>query len=154
MEFAADLYLGSEFERSERARFVTFITVLEVLSRRTERPDWIQELLAAWRAEVQGLLEDETQPDVRKQVASLIGGLNELQKQSIGSAVRDLIKTKGQDEELQRIADDPIGFVSRCYDIRSRLMHDGRPPSDVDLAGVRGQLGLLVRSILVSELGR
>jgi hypothetical protein len=133
---AAELYLSTTFESSTRARFLTLVTVLEVLAARTERTKKEVELIERWLADI----EREDIPQSSR--SSLRSSVSALRERSIGASIRDLAAGDGPAKTL---------FTS-CYRIRSKMTHDGLEPPGTDLSIVVPQLSGLVQQLLLQRL--
>lgn len=150
VSLAADVYMLSEFEVSQRARFLTLMTALEVLSERGERPKPVQKLLVEFLAKSREAAAGAPAQRNRSEFESLIGSLEGLREQSITSAVRDFVRRHIGDAE--KFDGHRVGeFVTRSYEVRSRLTHEGRPPDGVDIARLGGELRRLVQAVVVAE---
>ncbi|MDQ3566032.1 MAG: hypothetical protein M3436_18730 [Pseudomonadota bacterium] len=109
---ALDLYNLSHFEGTPKTRFLTLITVVEVLSTRQPRTPAARSVVKSFRESVKtaGLTAAERN--------ALSDALSNLSRQSIGEACRELVA-------LCASADNVVYFTS-CYNARSDLVHAGR----------------------------
>lgn len=117
---AYDLFSLSFFQTSGDARFITLMMAVETLLEpqpRSERPRaHVDELIRLTRA------SELEQPDID----SLVGSLRSLRDESIAAAGKRLASSLG-DRRFMDGAEDPVTFFSRCYSLRSRLIHGAVP---------------------------
>lgn len=111
LSLALELYNLTHFEPATKTRFLTLVTVVEVLSTRARRPKHIRDQLDACMDLVRG--SDLSVADQH----ALISGLGNLKRESIGSACSMLV--------ANHISQDAADFFSECYSARSELLHDG-----------------------------
>ena len=130
------MYLSTTFESSSRARFLSLVTVLEVLAVRTERTKKELELIDRWLADI----EREDIPPSRK--SSLRSSIRALRETSIGASISDL--AEGDSSAMT--------FLASCYRIRSKTTHDGVEPSGTDLLRIVQELSRLVQRLLLQRL--
>jgi hypothetical protein len=138
---AAQLYNHSHFHATDAVRFVTLISSVESLAERRKRHSQVLDLIeqmVQMASKTLGSREANTQ--------SLIGGLRNLQYESIGTACRTLVK--------EYCGDDKAKAFARQYEIRSRLLHNGAPPAEIDLNLEVIRLDNLVRLLLVRNFSR
>jgi hypothetical protein len=114
-QLALDLYNLTHFEGSQRTRFLTLITIVEVLADRTRRSAAVQDVLLAVRA----LAERADLPQEERR--SLLSGIDNLRQQSIGEACRVYVRTVASEFDAR--------YFKACYDVRSDLVHAGRTDS-------------------------
>lgn len=133
VQFASEVYMAAAFESSDRARFVTYITVLEILANRERRTQPALELI---QTAIDQLDTRESLDPGEKQ--SLRSGLLDLRSESIGSSIRSLVES--MDTSTLDLGDRSIRrFINDCYAARSNLVHDGHPGTGFDLrADTRG----------------
>ncbi len=129
-ELAFDLYSASFFETGPDARLLTLMMALETLIDQKPRSDaavkHLRTLIEQTRAS--GLPGDE--------IASLVSSLDELAKrESVGRAGRRLARTLGDIEYMP--GEPPSEFFTRCYALRSALVHGEYPRPDRDEVGTR-----------------
>jgi len=126
---AFDLYSASFSERSADARFLMLTMALETLVEQERRSDatvaHIARLVAATRdaADLPGPERD-----------SLIGSLTALEQESVGQAGQRLARTLG---ERQYMDESATTFFTRCYDLRSAVVHGHFPRPDPGEVGTR-----------------
>ncbi|MEX0990068.1 MAG: hypothetical protein WD206_07210 [Actinomycetota bacterium] len=144
LSLAIDLYFLTDHEASDRARFLNLVTAVEVLSTREDRPETLIDLIDSFIAQTN--LHISTAPESDAESArSLVGSLQDLKKESIGSAIRGVVKRHIPDGEY--FDGKPAGrFASDCYDARSDLSHIGR--SATEISAVYGELRRLVKTLL------
>lgn len=120
---ALDLYLAHLSETSIRARFLTLIMALEVLSPVTEKHPAAVGLLNDFAERVQAKLDVEPDADARDALQALTREIGFRKETSIRRRVRQLILDVAPlpDSELQKFARD----VVHAYDLRGALTHTG-----------------------------
>jgi hypothetical protein len=116
---AFELYGLSHFESAERARFLTLINAIESKSepkaRSPEAVKYVEMLIE--------LTRDSGLPDA--EIQSMLGNLHGLRRESISKTGRDLIdRVLGSKEYSGKVAKT---FFQHCYDVRSDLVHRGKP---------------------------
>src|ERR1700674_559587 len=110
-QLALDLYNLSHFENASKTRFLTLITVVEVLSIKAKRKPAALALIDDFRK----TLDASQLSSAEKQ--RLHEGLGNLKWESIGAACRDFVAKYANP--------DDVDYFSRCYKARSELVHDG-----------------------------
>lgn len=138
---ALELYGMSHFESSLRARFLTLVSAIESLVQRNLRPKEVQDFLV----EIRNLTQTSKLSDPEKQ--SLLKALNELSFNSTTRLCKQLLKR--YQKSLRR---DAIDFLRECYDIRSRILHDGQQPQGVDLGTKVPELDKFVSQLLIANI--
>jgi hypothetical protein len=132
---ALEVYSASKFEHSLRARFLTLITVVEILADRRSRSDRALELVASFDEAVKGSDLDVNERD------QLLGGLRDLRNESIGGACRRLV--------ADRLGSDAAKEFKSWYAARSDLVHAGR--TELDLPTTIERVERLVAQLLVTS---
>jgi hypothetical protein len=145
---AIEVFMAASTERTPRARFLDFVTVLEILAE--ERPS-SPETVAVVEAALTQLKKrrgDMEEAEARSLEASLV----RLRYRSIGRSVRDL--AVGLDPNgIDGYRDGDVrAFLGRCYQVRSTLVHDGVAPNGAEVAQLAGSLSFLLRHILISRI--
>jgi len=125
---AYELYSASFLESTADARFVMLMMAVETLIELQARSSEAQALV--------GTFLDLTQKSglPSKEIASIVGALRWLRNESINQAGRGLASTltgKTYGDE------SPEVFFSRCYDLRSRLVHGVAPRPTTTEVGLR-----------------
>jgi len=138
-----DLFAASFGQRSADARFALLMMALESL---------IDPLPRAKdsRRHVEGLIKTTESSGLAKtEIDSIKGSLSWLLDESIGQAGRRLARTL----EPRRYKDEvPATFFSRCYDMRSRLMHGHYPlPTRAEIDARAAPLEVFVADILSEQ---
>jgi hypothetical protein len=129
------LYAASKFEASLRARFVTLVSGVEALAERElEDPqivDQVNRLIQATRQELE--------PPARHLLASRLG---ELRYWSISRACKELV--------ARHLGSEEAGVFDSAYDVRSKILHEGRVPAGTDLGRDCTTLDRLVSDLLLT----
>ena len=141
---AYDLYSASFSESSADARFVTLMTAAETLI----EPQPRSEAVAAHVREL--VSATQTSSLRREEVESVVGSLRWLYNESVGQAGRRLAQSLGD----RRYADEePQRFFTRCYDLRSKLVHGQYPrPERGDVDQRAATLEVFVSDLLAGRL--
>lgn len=147
---AYDLYAGSFSQTNSDARFVLLVMAVESMLEPKQRTEAAQALVEDFIARVKdsGLHPDE--------IASLSNTATWLKQESISKTGRRLAATL---RPRTYAGEDAVTFFTRCYDLRSRLVHgaDPRPSRDeVDLRASRLEhfvSHLVSGSLLEDDLG-
>lgn len=141
---AFDLYSGSFFQPSADARLLMLTMAVETLL-------VLQPRSVAAQAHVQLLIEATQAADLtRAERDSLKGSLSWLFDESIGQAGRRLASTL----EPRRYADcPPSAFFTKCYDMRSALVHGRVPrPKRAEVDSLAAVLEMFVGHLLSGAL--
>lgn len=137
---AFDLYSAASFERNPDTKLVLYVTAVEALAYREQRPDVATDAIVKMMDMVKEIDVDD---DMKR---SLTSGLRDLQMESIGQACRRLARSLGKRKYLN---DPPERLLARCYTLRSRLVHGAIPRPDVDEVRICGaNLDRLVGDLL------
>lgn len=114
---AGEIYSSSFFDVSPRSRFITLVTAVEALLEPLRRSDAVEDLVKELATKVRLSPIDELTRE------SIIGGLERLTHQSIKQAGCTLAASLMPDELFD--GHSPADFFSRCYDLRSQILHRG-----------------------------
>ncbi len=130
------------------ARMVALVSAVELMTDPKKRDDDAQAVVDAMVAAVKASNMDQSTKD------SMKGAMNWLRWQSIKQSVRDVAATLGDRRYMGESAPE---FVSRCYDLRSNLVHGPDLP-DFDEVNMRGgelerMVGDLIAITIVNETG-
>jgi hypothetical protein len=124
---AYDLYSASFFQPIADGRFLMLMMALETLieqqPRSTEVATFVDQLITLTRNA--GLPANE--------IKSILGSLEWLFVESVSQAGRRLVSSLGERRYMDEL---PAKFFTRCYDIRSKLVHGSHPRperAEVDL---------------------
>ena len=158
---ATDLYFLAEFETSDRARLLTLVTSLEVLSDQEAQPPAARALVRQFRLmardeeEAAAAANDE---DAARAFQSLVGSLGRLERESILHSLRRLMReTMYPTADADGDVEADVELAVQSYNARSTLVHDGREPDDVDLrqlsSDLRKLVGRLLRARAFTEIG-
>jgi len=116
-QVASELYGLSRFHISAGARFLTLITVLEILSGKKKRSVEELTIINRLKALVKGLSKER--------IAALRSGLGNLKFESIGGAIENHVTSV--------LGSDDGEFVTLCYRKRSKLTHGGLLNAEVEV---------------------
>jgi hypothetical protein len=123
---AYDMYSASFSQPSADARFLLLMVAMEALIPRSERD-------ADARRHIERMIEATQSSELPDQeIRALTGSARSLRFRSIGQAGRALVKGL---EPRQYMGLTPVKFFTKCYDLRSALVHgtDPLPPrSEID----------------------
>ena len=136
-------YASARLEASEVSRFIGVMTALEALAEQEEYGAPVETVLLelACQVEKDPRLSDTSMDAVRN---SLAGQIRLLKRESVGKAIRRLVKAHIDDKETQK-------FVDESYAVRSKILHEGmRVP---DLGPRTFRLEDVVRAIYASKTG-
>jgi hypothetical protein len=142
-QVAYDLFAASFGQPSADARFALLMMALESLIDPIPRPE-------ASRRHVEALIEATNNSGLSKsEINSIKGSLSWLLDESIGQAGRRLARTL----EPRRYKDEaPTTFFTRCYEMRSQLMHGHHPLPTRDQIGERAApLEMFVADLLSEQ---
>jgi hypothetical protein len=110
-QLALDLYNLSHFENVPKTRFLTLITVVEVLAKKAKQSLAVRALLKDLKKTVSSsILTADEKEDLRQ-------GLGRIKRESISSACRSFVSKFASEED--------VAFFKECYDARSELLHRG-----------------------------
>jgi hypothetical protein len=116
VSLAGLLYTDSHYEASPQAQFIGFIGVLEVLKDQELRSKSALALVDRWQNEV--ALDDAAEAE------SLQSTLKNLRSISIGQGIRSVVS--------RHLGDDAAREAAKLYSQRSRLVHEGIQPDDME----------------------
>jgi len=144
---AFDLFGTSFFQKSVDAHFLMLMMAAETLLDPALRSqlvrDHVEKLISLTR-------ESSTLSQSEKD--SLIGSLQFLYKDSIGQAGQKLAKRLGN---RKYAGQKPSQFFTRCYDLRSKLVHGHIPrPTRDEIADICASLELFVGDLPAKDRGR
>jgi hypothetical protein len=146
VELAFEIYMAASFEATDRARFVTYITVLEILASRETRGQPALDVISNALSEL-----DDRDDLEASAMSSLRSGLIDLQSESIGASIRSLVESI--DTAQLDLGDRNVRrFISDCYEARSKLVHDGRIPLGFEIRIETPRLAAVAREVLLSHL--
>jgi hypothetical protein len=138
---ASELYGASFFDVSARSRFITLVTAVEALIEPAARCPQAQALVVT----MSDLVCNADLHDSTKQ--AMLGTLQWLRNDSIGESGRALAKRLLGDQRYMGM--DASSFFSRCYDLRSRILHSGKPDKPVlDMTVAAGECCRFVGDLL------
>lgn len=139
---ALEIFKAAGFEHSLNARFLLYITVLEILA---------QELQCKWNSNERELITRFVN-EVKGHKA-LAERLNQLKKFSISSCLKKLIeKTYIHLGENPGNIQETVDIVMNLYNFRSRFVHDGELTLDGSPEGSFSRLQRITQRVLVACL--
>jgi len=142
---AFELYNSHRFENSTRAQFLQLISVIECLAEPRKQTDVIVGYINTL------VIQTKQQYNLNLNINNdelevLIQRLNELKRESISSACRNLVS--------QVLGDSPAKTFRACYSIRSKMVHEGILPVGINLEENYIQLSILVRELLYKLISK
>lgn len=142
-----DLFAASSREFSVDARFVMLMMAVETLIRCDSREKSV-------RDHVSSLISATKQSGISKaERDSIVGSLKWLLDESINQAGRKLAATLGERRYMGGM-ETPEKFFSKCYNLRSALVHGADPRPSRETVGDRtAQLEWFVADLLSMEIG-
>jgi hypothetical protein len=142
---ASEIYASSFFDVSARSRFITLVTAVEALLEQPRRSDDVEALVEEFKDKVRQSTVDENTK------ASIIAGLDDLKKQSIGQAGRALSRRLLPDELFDKESSD--AFFTSCYNWRSQILHAGKIADEaVDMWHLANVMEEFVNKLLIAAL--
>jgi Apea-like HEPN len=122
MALACDLVSLSEFEGSNRMKFLLIVTAMEALAERADRTGQPRQLIDEYIEEIGQRARSVDGQDFK----SLLSAMKDLRQESISGSIRRLTEfARPGDGEARK-------FASRIYKCRSQLVHNGRTDESVD----------------------
>lgn len=142
---AFELYNSHFFELSIRAKFLQLVSTVECLAKQKRIKDSIIDhldgLISSSKEklpEINGISDDE--------IDSFVQRLHQLKRESISVACRNLIQ--------QYLGNDEVKFFKECYNIRSKLVHDGTIKDGIDIVNYLHKLNNISRNLLYAIINR
>lgn len=143
---AAELYGLSFFDMSFRSRFITLITAVEALLDAAIRSVKVQSFVDDVKDRLNSLETDDATRE------SMRSSLDHLKYESIGQAGRSLANSLLGDREYANLK--PGRFFNRCYNLRSEIVHRGKPTDEtIDLLQESNALQAFVSDLLLASFG-
>lgn len=135
---ALEVYNSSHFESSLRMRFLTLVVAVECLCIQKTRPEPVI-------CHLRKLIEITEKIDLESsEKSSFLHCLKNLKKESISKSCRQLVK-KYLGDEMETLFKD-------CYDIRSRILHNGSVPEGKDIGTYTPKLDKLVSQLILADI--
>jgi len=131
---ALELYNLSHFEFSPRARFLTLIIAVEVLSKRERLPN----------RELEHLEKLINLAEEADSYVQLVKSLKNLKRESISRACNILVENHLRNKSAKQF--------KRFYNIRSKMLHNGKVPKGVNLSIAIPPLDQLVSGLIVKDI--
>ena len=134
----------SHFEAAPRARFLTLVSAIEtIMEDKPRSPEAIEHV-----ERLVQLTHNSELP--RAEIDSILGTLSWLRRESISRTGKMFVDgLLGQKEYGGKIAGD---FFQYCYNIRSELMHGGKPSDNPNLGQLAVRLDELVADLLAASI--
>jgi hypothetical protein len=131
LRIALELYGAHFTESSSKARFLTLIMALEALATSCSRTQLVLDLMDQWRSQVEGLLHNgdmsrEDSESLQALSRELLFRKQDSLRRRIYNLVWSTLEQAG-DKEAERLA----AAVKRLYDLRSKLVHEGKLPENL-----------------------
>lgn len=144
-QIAYSLYSASKFEQMPDTRFLLLMIGIEVLIEPEERGAEDREIVENLIKSAKNMAIDKSLPANARD--SLIGSLKSLRKESISSAGRRLVAILG---ERQYGGMKPQKFFTKCYGVRSKLVHGDilDRPTPESLGSLAAGLELMIRHLI------
>lgn len=142
---AFDLF-GMSFSSDQfTTRFVTLMMAVETLIRQKAHPPEVIGL-------IDGFLAQTDSAEIPMNIkASLLGSLRQMKDQSVGQSGRELAAEALMGRKYQDL--EPAAFFSKCYTLRSKLVHGESSGIDENEVNFRGAgLELFVGDLLSAPL--
>ena len=128
----------SSFEISSRARFLTLVSAVECLCDREARSDTAIQ-------HIRSLTETTSKAELAEgEKQSLLNGLGNLQRESISKSARNLVK--------KLLGKEAMGLFHTCYEVRSRMLHDGSLADEIEIGSLVNELKDLVTDLLLVDI--
>jgi hypothetical protein len=143
---AYDLYGASFFQKGPDARYLMLMAALEALIEPQPRP-------ATSVEHVECLIKLTHESELPEpEIESMVGTLEYLRKESIGQAGRRLAKWLGERRYMDG-DETPVQFFTRCYTLRSNLVHGHVPrPTESEVGSRAANLEVFVGQLISGEL--
>jgi len=123
---ALELYNSAFFENSMRAKFLTWMLMLESLSKPLERSQRILDLISKMEELIkfeEYNWEIEVEERDMKSIEAIKTNLNFIKKESITQSLKKMAREKSDGITFAGYKAEK--FIGICYNIRSSLVHDG-----------------------------
>ena len=140
-----ELYGASHYERSDRARFLTLVLAAEALLEPKRRESFSG-------AFVEGLIRSTENSELgRPEKESLLGSLRWLRKESISRSLKRLAQKYVPEKSYESMP--AVTFISKCYQVRSTLVHTGNyDASGIGLGVLAAQMNVFLSDVLVAKV--
>jgi hypothetical protein len=135
LKLALELYNAFFYEKSDNAKFITLIMVLETLTTSPEKHKVSLELIVKWKEELNKKRNNyNTDTDEHESLTALERELLFRKEASLRSQIRalilDTLKAKGGNQALEYSKQ-----AVNAYDLRGKLVHNGwLPPTELSSA--------------------
>lgn len=133
LSLSFELYGASHFETSPRAKFLSLITAVECLCVQDRNSKAVLE-------HVDNLINLTEVNFTGPEKENIISRLGQLKRESISSACKKIVTDNLEKEDILQFED--------LYNVRSRMLHDGRTPEGVDLGTEVLKLDKIVSKLL------
>ena len=125
LKLAYEVYSSAFFERSDNARFLTLVMVLEALCSDSDASNSVVEMVDELMRQLKESGSKSFKELHDRDYETLVSRLGSLKKRSIKQGISSLVAEK---LKLDEGVNDPTAVgreVSEIYDLRSKLVHDG-----------------------------
>jgi hypothetical protein len=130
LTLAIELYSNYHFERTDNARFITLVTVLEALTPRSDVSDIAKKSLDVAKEKLKAI-RDLNEKDSKNwnDINHVVSRLGDLKTQAITTRIRTFIKNQVLTHDLgdHKVISKKVGEI---YGNRSTLLHDGKVDED------------------------
>ncbi len=137
-----EVFAASKLETSERAKFLSVVSSLELLASRKKHGKEVKEFINQILKKLKE--DDQIDIEIKKSISSSIGCLkNESISQSLKRFATEVVP------EIQNTS----SIINEAYKLRSQIIHSGRPKdSDIDISDNMAKLEIIIRSIYTKIL--
>ncbi len=141
---ACEIYAGSFFDISQRSRFIALVTAVEALLEPATRSNSVQSLVDELMAKTQeAAVCEATKVSIRSSLAWL-------RRESIGQSGRSLANSLLPNKVYD--GKSAGAFFSSCYELRSRIVHEGTAGSQIDVWQLASAMEEFVAHLLLASL--
>lgn len=143
-QLAMELISASFFETSPRSRFLTLVLAAEAILEMGEKNQETQSVVS----ELISLVKNTTLTEPERN--SIIGPLRWLKKDSISLSLKKMAATYLPNKQYDSLKSE--AFIKKCYDARSKLVHEGGVDESKYNIGTLGAQLEVYMSDLLSEI--
>ncbi len=152
---ASEIYSQSHFESSLKSRFLSQMTVLEVLSDRPKQPNELQKYIQKWVLEVDEVLQLCKNLGEKKTIERFKDRIHKLKEESITESVRVFVR-KAMKQIMDPKASELAGKIGALYGVRSDIVHGrnvnvGQSPAELQEIVSKSLLAAIEHPSLLTE---